>query len=79
MNEDRNSYYTPRKRSLGGVYWNHHVRLSVRPSVRLSVDETLSGPLLRNYWKDLSENLYTYYSPYEVVHLIFFILIGLLF
>ena len=28
--------YTPATK-LGGVYWNHHVRLSVRPSVRPSV------------------------------------------
>ena len=32
----KNNLYPP-KRSLGGVYWIHPVRLSVRPSVRPSV------------------------------------------
>ena len=32
----RYSHYTPRTTKLLGVYWFHSVRLSVRPSVRLS-------------------------------------------
>ena len=42
-------YYTPRKRSLGGgVYRNHPVCLSVRLSVRLSVQSKLN--LDYNFW-----------------------------
>ena len=29
--------FIPPRNEVRGVYWNHHVRLSVRPSVRLSV------------------------------------------
>ena len=36
-------YYTPAQRSWRGVYWIHLVRLSVRPSVRLSVDDMVFG------------------------------------
>ena len=37
-------YYTPPQQKLeGGVYWIHLVRPSVRPSVRLSVDDMVSG------------------------------------
>ena len=35
--------YTPAQRSWRGVYWIHLVRLSVCPSVRLSVDDMVSG------------------------------------
>ena len=64
-------FMPPLTKFRGNIGISMSVCLSVRPSVRLSVDEILSRPLLRKYWKDLSENLYTYYSPYEVVHLIF--------
>ena len=38
------SYLYPRPTKLGGgVYWIHLVRPSVRPSVRLSVDDMVSG------------------------------------
>ena len=45
-------YYTTCKRSLGGVYWFHPVRLSVRPSISLSpsVDIILSMHVLRDGW-----------------------------
>ena len=33
--------------------------------------EILSGHVLRNQCTDFSENLYTHYSPYEDVHLVF--------
>ena len=36
ISEQRFCYYTPRTTKLLGVYWFHPVRLSVRPSVRLS-------------------------------------------
>ena len=35
--------YTPTQPSWRGVYWFHLVRPSVRPSVRLSVDDMVSG------------------------------------
>ena len=45
---------TPRPTKLvGGVYWFHLVRLSVRPSVHPSVDGFVSALYLLQYWSDL--------------------------
>ena len=41
--QNKFDFYTPRNEVRGGVYWNHHVRLSDRPFVRLSVRPSAFG------------------------------------
>ena len=38
-----NIFIPPPNKVGGGVYWIHRVRPSVRPSIRLSVDDMVSG------------------------------------